>query len=108
MFVPFLVIVDRYSNWPIVEKSRDGAAGLIYSLRKVFSTFGVPEELSSDGGPQFIASITSKFLKDYGVHHRLSSVAHARSNGRAELGVKTVKRMLNENTGPNGDLENDD
>ena len=46
-------------------------------------------------------------MKDYGVHHRLSSVAFARSNGRAEVGVKTVKRLLMENTGPNGDLNND-
>ena len=51
--------------------------------------------------------MTSKFLKDYGVHHRLSSVAYARSNGRAELGVKTVKRLMMENTSPNGDLNND-
>ena len=30
----FLVIVDRYSNWPIVERSHDGANGLIATLRK--------------------------------------------------------------------------
>ena len=33
---------------------------------------------------------TQKFLADYGVKHRLSSVAFAQSNKRAELGVKTV------------------
>ena len=105
--ISYLVIVDRYSNWPIIEKSQDSAAGLISTLRKVFTTFGVPEELSSDGGPQFVASNTRKFLKDYGVHHRLSSVAFPRSNGRAEVAVKTVKRLLMENTCPNGDLNND-
>ena len=46
-------------------------------------------------------------MKEYGVHHRLSSVAFARSNGRAEVAVKTVKRMMIENTSPNGDLNND-
>ena len=105
--IPYLVIVDRYSNWPIVEKSRNGAAGLISSLRQTFTTFGVPEELASDGGPEFTAAITHKFLKDYGIHHRLSSVAYPQSNGRAELGVKTVKRLMMDNTGPNGDLNND-
>ena len=44
--VSYLVIVDRYSNWPIMEKSHDGAKGLISSLRKTFTTFGVPAELS--------------------------------------------------------------
>ena len=105
--VPYLVIVDRYSNWPIVERSRDGAAGLISSLQQTFTTYGTPEELASDAGPEFTATITQRFLKEYGVHHRLSSIAFARSNGRAEVAVKTVKRLMIDNTSPNGDLNND-
>ena len=106
--ISYLVIVDRYSNWPIVEKSSNGAAGLVSTLKQTFSTFGVPDELASDGGPEFTASTTRKFLHNWGIHHRLSSVAFARSNGRAEVGVKTVKRHMMENTGPSGDLNNDE
>ena len=81
---------------------------IISSLEEFVEVYyGPPLLLTSDGGPQFAASITSKFLRNYGVHHRLSSVSYARSNGRAELGVKTVKRLMMENTGPNGDLDND-
>ena len=29
----YLVIVDRYSNWPIVERAEEGATGLIKTLR---------------------------------------------------------------------------
>ena len=105
--IPYLVIVDRYSNWPIVERVPNGATGLVTSLKRIFNTFGAPEELASDGGPQFTAETTRKFLKNYGVHHRLSSVAFARSNGRAELGVKTMKRLLADNTDHNGDLNTD-
>lgn len=32
----YLVIVDRYSNWPIVERAKDGALGLIDVLRQTF------------------------------------------------------------------------
>ena len=46
-------------------------------------------------------------LSNWGVHYRLSSVALAHSNGRAELGVKTCKRMLLDNTGPNGEINLD-
>ena len=49
----YVVIVDRYSNWPMVFKSESGANGLVKRLRETFVTFGVPEELTSDGGPQF-------------------------------------------------------
>ena len=103
----YLVLVDRYSNWPIVEKATDGASGLVKLLKNTFTTFGAPEELASDGGPEFTASVTRKCLQNWGVHHRLSSVAFAHSNCRAELGVKTIKRLLTDNVGPNGNLNND-
>ena len=103
----YLVIVDRYSGWPIVERAKDGASGLTNTLKSVVNTFGVPEELSSDGGPQFVSSIFKKTLRQWGTHHRISSVAHARSNGRAEVAVKSMKRLLMDNTGPNGSLNTD-
>lgn len=100
----YLVIVDRYSNWPIVERAQDGGAGLRDCLYRVFSTFGIAEELTSDGGPEFTAHETQAFLADYGVRHRRTSVAFPHANCRAEIGVKTVKRMIEGNTGDNGEL----
>ena len=105
--VDYVVIVDRYSNWPMVFKSESGAQGLVKRLREVFVTFGVPEELTSDGGPQFTAWKTKEFLESWGVHHRISSVANPHSNSRAEIAVKTVKRMLMDNTGPSGSIDVD-
>ena len=103
----YLVAVDRYSNWPIVFEQSNKAESLIQRLREIFITFGVPEELSSDGGSQFTAGITQEFLKSWGVHHRLSSVANPHSNNRAEVAVKTCKKMLMANTGPTGSLNVD-
>ena len=103
----YLVIVDRYSNWPIVELAHGGAAGLITCLRKTFTTCGISDELASDGGTEFTSSATKTFLKNWGVHHRLSSVAFPHSNSRAEIGVKTVKRMIMDNTGHDGSLDTD-
>ena len=102
----FLIIVDRYSNWPIVEEAANRAAGLITALRRVFVTYGIAEEMSSDGGPEFTALKTQQFLRDWRVRHRLSSVAFPHSNCRAEIGVKTVKRMITENT-TNGSVNTD-
>ena len=45
----YLCIVDRYSKWPITEKTTGGASGLIDSLRRTFLTYGIPDELASDG-----------------------------------------------------------
>ena len=105
--ISYLVSVDRYSNWPIVERSTGGAQGLVASLRQLFGTFGIAEELSSDGGPEFSSAVTQTFLRSMGVHHRLSSVAYPHSNCRADIGVKTVKRLITGNTSPSGELSTD-
>ena len=97
----FLIVVDRYSGWlSIYPAGSDGASSLIKQLKCHFLTFGISCELSSDGGPQFTAASTQKFLKDWKVKFRLSSSYFPHSNQRAELGVKTAKRMLRDNLSP--------
>ncbi|RUS78870.1 hypothetical protein EGW08_013375 [Elysia chlorotica] len=54
----YLVVVDRYSNWPIVEEASNGAAGLIAALRRIFVTYGISDEFSTDGGPEFTSLAT--------------------------------------------------
>ena len=108
----YLVVGDRLSGWPEIYStptgsSNAGAKGLIACLRSMFATFGVPEELSSDGGPEFIASQTKNFLQKWGVHHRKASAYHPQSNGRAEVAVKAAKRLLQSNINPSGSLDND-
>ena len=108
----YLVAGDRLSGWSEIFSTPSGSAwsgarGLIGCLRSLFSTFGVPDELSSDGGPEFTAGVTKEFLKTWGVRHRISSAYHPQSNGRAEVAVKSAKRLLRSNVGPNGSLDND-
>ena len=106
----YLVVVDRYSGWPAVQycgSSSSTSTKLREWLRQFFSTFGIPEELSTDGGLTFTAYETQQFLSDYGIRHRLSSVAFPHSNQRAELGVKSMKRLIRDNTSGDGSLDND-
>ena len=60
----YLVVADRLSGWPEVFKSptgspESGADGLICCLRNCFGRFGVPTEVSSDGGPEFTQNLLS-------------------------------------------------
>ena len=103
----YVAIVDRFTNWPIVFESRGGAPGLVNELRKVFSSFGAPVEITTDGGPTYTAAITQQFFKDWGVTHRLTSVANPHANARAELAVKQIKRMMIENVSASGSLNED-
>ena len=108
----YLVVGDRLSGWVEVLSSTGGTnlggfSGHVRHLRSFFAAFGVPEELSSDGSPEFIAGETENFLRLWGVRHRLSSAGFPQSNGRAEVAVKTAKRLLISNTGPTGSLDHD-
>ena len=109
----YLIAGDRLSGWTEVVQVRPGthsagAKGLCTALRQLFSTFGVPVEISSDGGPEYEAHEFKGFLEKWGIKHRESSAYLPASNGRAEVGVKTTKRLLQCNIGPNGNLDTDE
>jgi transposase InsO family protein len=105
----YLICVDRFSGWIIVHYYPNEATSrkLISACREIFMAYGVAEEASTDGGPQFKSHEFSEFLKRWGITHRISSAYYPQSNGRAELAVKSAKRIIRENTLPNGSLDSD-
>ncbi len=100
----YLVLVDRYSGWPIVAPAQNGATGLTSTLRETFATFGIPTTLTSDGGPEFASHSTRELLSSWGVQHRTSAAYNPHANNRAKTAVKTMKRLIAGNTGPGGSL----
>ena len=107
------VTVDRLLGWLDVTRAASGTAGagakgLIACLRLLFADKGVPEILSSDGGTEFTSAETQAFLKTWQVKHRLSSAHFPQSNGRAEVAVKSAKRLLRDHCLPSGQLDTDE
>ena len=100
----FGIIVDRFSNWIKIYEGKGGAHTFISVLRQLIEDFNIPESITTDGGPHYTAEASKNFFRQYGIHHRLTSVGNPHANTRAELGVKSAKRMLRENIGPNGKL----
>ena len=109
----YLIIGDRLSGWTEVIRvtpgtHSSGAKGLCSALRRVLATFGVPYEISSDGGSEYVAPETAFFFAKWGIHyHRRSSAYLPQSNGRAEVAVKSMKRALECNVDRDGSLDND-
>ena len=105
----YLVCVDRFSGWITIHYYPNGATSkkLISTCREIFLAYGVAEEVSTDGGPQFKSHEFTEFLDHWGVTHRKSFAYYPQSNGRAELAVKSAKRIIRENTLPDGSLDND-
>lgn len=103
-----MVYADRYTGWVEVALMTSGRAKTVCdTLRTWFCTYGVPEEISSDGGPPFESQEYDSFLRNWGIRKRTSSAHYAQGNGRAELAVKTARRILADNTDSYGRLCHD-
>ena len=68
-------------------------------MREFFHRWVVAEEISLDGASNLQSTEMKDWLKSWGVKVRLSSAHYHQSNGRAEVGVKSMKRLLRGNTG---------
>ena len=92
----YLILVDAHSKWPEVidMKSNTTSAATITELRKIFARYGLPEQLVSDNGPQFVSAEFTQFLKSNGVKHIKSAPYHPSTNGIAERFVQSFKRAM--------------
>jgi len=70
------------------------AIATIQELRKLFSTTGLPEQVVSDNGSQFVSSEFAQFLKSNGVKHIKSVPYHPSMNGIAEHFVQSFKKAM--------------
>ena len=105
----YLAFADRLTGWLEIAhfQHEPCSSEIIDVFRDLFHRFGVPEQLSLDGGPNISSTEVNNFLKAWGTGFRLSSAYYPQSNGRAEAAVKTSKRLIEGNTGRNGNLETD-
>ena len=77
----FLRLIDNHSKWIEVAHMRSTTAqNTIDHIRLWFVAYGLPEEVVSDNGPQFISQVFSDFIKENGVKQILVSLCHPSSN----------------------------
>ena len=94
----WMIVVDVYTNWPeVVEIGSTSTSATIRELRRLFASYGLPEQVVSDNGPQFTASEFAIFLGKNAVKNIRSAPYHPSSNGAAEQFVQTFKRAMKTN-----------
>ncbi|KAK2143360.1 hypothetical protein NP493_4554g00000 [Ridgeia piscesae] len=92
---PYLLTIDYYSHYPETALLASETSGqVIIHLKALFSRYGIPSTVMSDGGPQFASAEFQRFSEEWGFDHKMSSPYYPQSNGLAENGVKVVKRLL--------------
>ena len=91
----YLVIVDAHSKWPeVFEMTSTTTSKTIDVLRHLFSSYGLPNQLVSDNGPQFTSDEFQVFLKSNGIKHSRTAPYHPATNGAAERFVQTLKKSI--------------
>ena len=91
----YLVTIDYYSNfWEVDRLPNTKASTTILKLKSHFARYGILDQVISDNGPQFTADEFAEFSRKWDFEHLTSSPGNSKANGKAESGVKTVKRIL--------------
>ena len=91
-----LVGVDYVSKWveAIPCKTNDHRVVLKFLKANIFSMFGVPKAIISDGGSHFCNKPFENLMAKYGVKHRVATPYHPQTSGQVELANREIKTII--------------
>ena len=91
----FLLVTDAHSKWPeILEMPSTTSTRTIDKLRQSFAAYGLPEQVVTDNGPQFVSQDFANIMKLNGIKHIKTSPYHPASNRAVERLVQTFKKAM--------------
>ena len=92
----FQIIVDYFSKWVETEQIPINASTyhVLEHLHEIFTRFGFPEKIMSDGDPLYTSSKFKQYCMRYEIDHDYSSARYAQSNGQVEKSLQHVKNIL--------------
>ncbi|XP_062576257.1 uncharacterized protein K02A2.6-like [Saccostrea cucullata] len=91
----YWIVTEYYSRYFEVAKLPNTRSGTVIDrLKSMLARHGIPYEVKSDNGPQYISQEFRQFAKDWNFKHTTSSPYHQQANGLAERTVQTVKQLL--------------
>ena len=86
-----LVAVDAHPKWPeVMDKSTTTASLTVTVLRRMFSANGLPKQLVTDNGLQFVSEEFASFCQANGIKHIHVSTYNMRTSHK-ETGMLVKK-----------------
>ncbi|CAL9029774.1 unnamed protein product [Prunus brigantina] len=91
-----LVAVDYVSKWveAIATKTNDHKVVLKFLRDNIFTRFGTPRAVISDGGSHFCNKPFEALMKKYNITHRVSTPYHPQTSGQVEISNREIKHIL--------------
>ncbi|CAJ2644658.1 unnamed protein product [Trifolium pratense] len=94
--VHILVCVDYVTKWVEATacQANDSATVVRFLKKNIFTRFGVPRILISDGGKHFINNHLENLLRKYNVKHKVATPYHPQTSGQVEVSNRQLKQIL--------------
>ena len=91
-----LLAVDYVSKWveAIPTQTNDVKVVASFLRTHIFTWFGTPRALITNGGTHLRNKLVDNVLRKYGVRHRTALAYHPQTNGQAEVSNKEIKSIL--------------
>ncbi|XP_042016328.1 uncharacterized protein LOC121764359 [Salvia splendens] len=102
-FQYILLAVDYVSRWveAIPTQTNDSKVVIKFVQKNIFTRFGVPRAIISDGGSHFRNRWLEAVLARHGVKHRVTTPYHPQANGQTELANREIKQILRKSVNAN-------
>ena len=65
-----------------------------FIYEEIFTRFGIPHEILTDNGEQFVSKSMKELIEKYGIKHYKSSPYHPQANGQVESTNKVLESIL--------------
>jgi len=97
-----LVVVDYVSKWVEAKacKTNDAKVVLKFLKENIFTRFGTPRAIISDGGSHFCNKVFATLLKKYNITHRVATPYHPQTSGQVEVSNRQIKAILEKTIKP--------
>ena len=91
-----LVAVDYVSKWieAVACKTNDHKVVVNFLKENVFSRFGLPRAIISDGGKHFCNRTFEALMRKYCINHRVATPYHPQTSGQVEVSNRAIKTIL--------------
>jgi hypothetical protein len=101
-FEYILVVVDYVSKWieAVATRTNDHKVVIKFIQSNIFSRFGTPRAIISDGGKHFCNRFLKTLLLKYSVTHKVATPYHPQTSGQVELSNREIKRILEKTVRP--------
>ncbi|KAI5338676.1 hypothetical protein L3X38_017948 [Prunus dulcis] len=101
-YIYILVAVDYVSKWVEATATRTNDHKVVLNFLKdmIFTRFGTPRAIISDGGSHFCNKPFEALMKKYNITHKVATPYHPQTSIQVEISNREIKNILMKTVSP--------